>query len=149
MDNANAAFSVPDALAVESGAGHPGFWSEEHRRRSQVADVVLGLWTAALRNELGEYLQPIPLTRMYAAQRAFLEIGALDVAHELRRGLFCLKRVGVSKPLSLIAKEMTTLLLATTDDVDQLIDTYTKMGLRKSSSPSLVRARDRHAQRSA
>jgi hypothetical protein len=95
--------------------------SFDQQRRAQVREMALGLWSAAKRKQLDDYLDPIPLTHLYAAQRAFREIGAHRVANILRSGVFSLTRVGAPVPLSQVVNELTVLLAATTEDVDGLI----------------------------
>jgi len=142
MDTARVVYAGLDTPRTDSGGLRPIEWSFERNRRAQVAHVVLSLWKAARCNELSGYLQPIPVTRLHAAQRAFFEVGAMGVVHVLRWGLFNLKRVGAPKPLSQVVSEMTALLVTTSDDVDRLVAGYIELGLRSPLSPSGVRVRD-------
>jgi hypothetical protein len=146
MEPAHAANAVLDTRRTESGTLRPIELSFEQHRRIHVCNVVLGLWDAAQRDQLSDYLQPIPVTRLHAAHRAFFEIGAMGVVHVLRWGLFHLRRVGAPKSFSHVVAEMTTLLLATADDVHQLIANYK---LREPLSPSGVRVWDQQTHRLA
>ena len=76
------------------------------------------------------------VTRLYSAQRAFFEIGAREVVHVLRCGLFSLKR---PKPLSQVVAEMTVILVARTKDVEHLVAIYTELELTRPDSPPGVR----------
>lgn len=104
----------------------------DQQHRARVRDMALGLWSAAKRKQLDDYLDPIPLTRLYAAQRAFREIGANRVANILRSGVFSLTRVGAAVPLSQVVIELTVLLAATTEDVDGLIARFSGPQSRKT-----------------
>jgi hypothetical protein len=142
MDTARVAHARLDTPRTDSGVLRPIDWTFEQNRRAQVADLVLSLWRAARGNELGEYLQPIPVTRLHAAQRAFLEVGAMGVVHVLRWGLFNLRRVGAPKPLPQVVAEMTTLMAATSDDVERLVVRYIELGPRSPLSPPGVGVRN-------
>lgn len=92
----------------------------EKEYRARVGEIVRAFWSAYRGSLLKAYLEPIPVTRLYAAQRAFREIGAVRAANILRSGLFRLTRVGSPAALSCVVAEMTALLDGTSDDVDGL-----------------------------
>jgi hypothetical protein len=118
--------------------------SFDQQRRARVGELVLGIWTAARRGQLGDYLEPIPLTRLYAAQRACREVGAVRVANILRAGLFNLTRVGAPLALSHVVVEMTVLLAATTDDVSGLVARFTAARQRNDPPNALSQNQDAH-----
>jgi hypothetical protein len=144
MDISYAANSLRDTAALEFGPRAPSEPNFDQQRRARVGELVLGIWTAARRGRLADYLEPIPLTRLYAAQRACREIGAVRVANIFRSGLFNLTRVGAPVALSQVVVEMTILLTATTEDVDGLVSRFTDPRLRKASPSALSQNQDAH-----
>lgn len=144
MEISYGANSPPDTAPPESGARVPRDLNFDQQRRARVGELVLDIWTAARRGQLGAYLEPIPLTRLYAAQRACREIGAVRVANIFRSGLFNLTRVGAPVALSQVVVEMTVLLAATTEDVSELVTHFTDPRLRKASVDALSQNQDAH-----
>lgn len=105
--------------------------SFEAQHRLLVKERVLGCWKAVQEDRLREHLEPLPQTRLYAAQHAFHEIGAIRVSHILRGGLHKLTRVGTALPLLQVVSDLTVAILATTDDVPGLLVAFDKAQSRK------------------
>jgi hypothetical protein len=116
----------------------------DQQRRARIGELVLGICAAAQRGQLAGYLEPIPLTRLYAAQRACREIGAVQVANIFRSGLFNLTRVGAPLAFSQVVVEMTVLLAATCEDVSGLVDRFTDPRRRNEPPKALSQNQDAH-----
>jgi len=92
--------------------------------RARVAKLVAECWFAARQNELGRYLQPIPLTRLNAAQHAFRAVGAVRAANILRSGVYRLTHSTHPDRLSQVIGDLTTLLRATTEPVEERLQEF-------------------------
>ena len=75
---------VLHALSDEAQARCLARTTPELTGRQQIAGLVLECCQAIQRGELRNYVQPIPVTRLNRAQRAFREIGAIRTANILR-----------------------------------------------------------------
>ena len=95
-------------------------------QRARVCTAVFDLLAAAKCDALIEYLTPIPVTRLRAAQNAFREIGANRIASALHTAQFSLTRVGVRIPMAQVVATLTAALKASTkdDNIDFLIAVY-------------------------
>lgn len=102
--------------------------------RARIGEIVEALWSAHREGQLRAYLEPIPVTRLYAAQRALREIGAVRAANILRSALFSLTRVRSPADLSQVVAEMAALLDETTDDVNGLATRFLAGRVRRTSS---------------
>jgi hypothetical protein len=101
--------------------------------RARVCTTVFDLLAAAQSDQLVEYLKPIPVTRLRAAQNAFREIGANRIASALHAAQFSLTRVGVRMPFAQAVATLTAALKAPfeDEDVDLLIAAYSHPRLRR------------------
>jgi hypothetical protein len=143
LEITNVASPLLDPELDEIGLASLKDTNSDQPHRTRVGEVVLGLWGAARHRQLSEYLEPIPVTRLYAAQRAFREVGAVRVAGILRSGLFSLTRVGAPVPFTQVVAELTALLTTTTEDVGGLVARYCEPPGRKEGLPPAVRIRRR------
>jgi len=129
MDRLQATISAGDR--PEDGADCRVVPSFEAQHRALVKQRVVEFWNAVQEARLAEYLDPLPQTRLYAAQSAFREIGATRVSNILREGLHKLTRVGLPQPLPLVAGEIMGAARAAAEDVPALAASYSKMSARK------------------
>ena len=94
--------------------------------RAQVCTLVFDLLAAAHGGKVAEYLKPLPITRLHAAQRAFREIGAMRIASALHAAQFSLTRVGLRVSFAQAVSTLTAVLEAKTEDVDYLVANYSR-----------------------
>jgi hypothetical protein len=104
----------------------------EAQRRQRIVAVVRAFWSSVLLGELRELLDPIPLTRLYAAERAFCEVGAVRAAGILRKGVLSLTRSGAPAPLTQVAANLVALLRALDEDVEACVTAYLDGRVRKA-----------------
>ena len=105
--------------------------SVEAKHRALIAERVRAFWDAIQRGQLQEYLDPLPQTRLHAAQRAFHEVGARRIANILRSGLFKLTRPGTPVSLTILAAELTAAIRASNEGIPDLVDRYAKSPIPK------------------
>lgn len=95
-------------------------------QRARVCTTVLDLLAAVQSDALPEYLRPVPVTRLRAAQNALREIGANRIAGALHAAQVSLTRVGIRMPLAQVVETLTLALKSATEveNVNQLITLY-------------------------
>jgi hypothetical protein len=104
----------------------------DQTHRAQVCAVVFDLLSAARCGKVSEYLRPIPITPLHMVRRAFREIGATHLASSLHAAQFSLTRVGLRVPFAQAISTLTAAPEARTEDVDQLVANYSRVGLTRS-----------------
>lgn len=131
MERLHAADSLPGTDQHESTTECRIDASFDAQYRAQVVERVLAFWSSVQKAQIREYLEPLPQTRLHAAQRAFHAVGAVHASTVLREGLFRLTRLGAPVPLSQIISELTARLPATTDNIPDLVAQFAKAPARK------------------
>jgi hypothetical protein len=111
---------APDAAHQRLGVFPSAAERPDLNHRTQACTIVFDLLSAAQCGKVGDYLRPIPITRLHMAQRAFREVGATRLASALHAAQFSLTRVGVRVSFTQAVSTLTAALEARTEDVDQL-----------------------------
>lgn len=92
-------------------------------QRARACTAVLDLLAAVQSDALTEYLMPVPVTRLRAAQNALREVGANRIAGALHAAQVSLTRVGTRMPMAQVVESLTLALktAAEFENVNRLI----------------------------
>ena len=126
MNTHQATDRTPEAPRGGIGAYRTDAVRPDLYHRAQVCNIVFDLLSAAQCGRVAEYLRPIPITRLHSAQRAFREIGAIQIASALHATQFSLTRVGLRVPFTQAVATLTAALEAHAANLDHLVTRYSQ-----------------------